>query len=133
VAREPRGFDMQGDDGTHSRNVVRIKMLIMVAMADGHWDDREVALLEQLAEKFAIGTEELAEVRKRPDLDVHELSAGLPADNRGRIDMLANLIKMAYADRELHDHELRLLIRLGRVLGFDEDAVRGIVEEEGRT
>lgn len=124
---------MQEDGGVHSENVVKIKMLIMVAMADGHWDDREVTLLENLAERFGIGTEELSEVRKTPDLDVQELSTGLPADNRGRIDMLANLIKMAYADRKLHENELRLLIRLGRVLGFDEDAVRGIVEEEGRT
>lgn len=44
-----------------------------------------------------------------------------------------NVVKMAYADRELHESELRLLIRLGPVLGFDEDAVRGIVEEEGCT
>lgn len=124
---------MQEDGGVHSENVVKIKMLIMVAMADGHWDDREVTLLENLAERFGIGTEELSEVRKTPGLDVQELSTGLPADNRGRIDMLANLIKMAYADRKLHENELRLLIRLGRVLGFDEDAVRGIVEEEGRT
>ncbi len=55
----------------------------------------------------------------------------MPQDNAGRINLLGNLIKMAYADRKLHPNELKLLVRIGRVLGFDQEVVRGIVQEEG--
>ena len=44
---------MMRDNGEATpKNLVTIKLLVMIAMADGVWDDREVALLETLADKF---------------------------------------------------------------------------------
>lgn len=113
-----------------SENVVKIKLLIMMAVADGRWDEREVALLENLADRFGLDRAELAKVRGNPDLGVREMASGLPQDNAGRINLMGALIKMAYADRKLHPNERKLLVRLGQVLGFDEEAVGGIIEEE---
>ncbi len=122
---------MNGKDESASRGAVKIKLLIMVAMADGRWDEREVAMLESLADTLGIDRAELSRIRDEPNLDVAELSAGLPGNNTERIGMLADLIKMAYADRKLHESEMKLLIKLGTVLGFDEDTVTAIVEDEG--
>ena len=121
---------MQNNDQSQG-NIVRIKFLIMVAMADGHWDDREVEMLELLAGKFGIDPDELRQARSTPRLDVNELTEGLPTDNRGRIELLRDLIGMAYADHKLHQKEMGLLVRLGQVLGFDEEIIREIVNEEG--
>lgn len=121
---------MPENDKRSAANVVKIKFLIMVAMADGHWDEREVELLELLAGKFGIDAAELQRARSKPELDAKELAAGLPSDNAGRIDLLRDLIGMAYADHKLHQNELRLLVRLGQVLGFEEAMVRDIVDDE---
>ncbi len=122
---------MQDKNDETSRSAVKIKLLIRVALVDGRWDDREVTLLEKLADALGISRDELAEFRKSPELEVAELSAGLPVDNAGRIELFGELVKMAYADRTVHKSEMQLLIKLGNVLGFDEESVRGIVEEEG--
>ena len=122
---------MQEPGDADTKNLVKIKLLVMVAIADHHWDEREVAMLEALADKTGLDRAELSRVRDKPDFDVKELAAGLPADNAERIQLLADLIMMAYADRKLHENELQLLVKLGRLLGFDEDAVRAIIAEEG--
>ncbi len=119
-----------GSDGDISKSAVKIKLLIMVAIADGVWDDREVALLEYLSLKIGVNKAEFDKIRQQPKLEVRELAFGLPSGNAERIDLVADLIKMAFADRKLHDNELEVLIRLGRVLGFQEDEMRTIVEEQ---
>lgn len=123
---------MSDQDDKVARSAVTLKLLIRVALADGRWDEREVALLEELADALGINPADLKRFRKSPELEVAELSAGLPVDNAGRISLFADLVKMAYADRVVHESEMQLLIRLGNVLGFDEESVRGIVEEEGQ-
>ncbi|MHC5112466.1 MAG: TerB family tellurite resistance protein [Planctomycetota bacterium] len=122
---------MDGDQAKQggSSNVLKIKLLARVALADGKWDPREITFLEFLAAKFGVSRDQLEELKSNPDMTVDELAAGLPTDNAERIDFLADLIRVAHADREVHDRELDLLVRVGRALGFQADEVIAIVEE----
>jgi len=114
---------------SEDHNVVKIKLLIMVAAADKFMDERESVLIDSLAVKFGIDGEELNAIRRRPRLELQELTDGLPDNNTERIDLMGDLVRMAFADKRLDDREFDVLVRLGSVLGFDEEIVRDIVDD----
>ena len=132
TGNESRG-DRPGRDGSGEASAleVRIKLLVMVAMADGRWDSREASLIERLAERSGMSSEALRAIRDDPSFTMNELSAALPNDNAGRIAFFADLVHMARADRNVHDKVLALLVRVGKALGFQPDEVAAIVTDEG--
>ncbi|MGB0716884.1 MAG: TerB family tellurite resistance protein, partial [Phycisphaerae bacterium] len=116
-------------DNQHTTDEVRIKLLVMVAIADGHWDRREVALVERMAARSGMSVAEVEALRDDPTFTMKELSQAIPQDNAGRIAFFADLVRVACADRDVHERELALLVRVGTALGFQADEVETIVED----
>jgi len=115
-----------------SSHTLKAKLLLAMAMADGVFDPKELELLADRAIFWGISAEEFEHILDNPEITDEE-SEGLPEDVGERAALLSELILMAFADGELDESELDVLIKLGALLGVSEETVRFTCAREARS
>ncbi len=115
-----------------SQTTLKAKLLLAMAMADGRFDPRELELLADRAMSWGISAEEFERIVNEPEISDEE-TLGLPEEEDERAVLFSELILMAFADGELDESELTVLIKLGDFLGFNENTVRTICRREADT
>jgi uncharacterized tellurite resistance protein B-like protein len=115
-----------------STHTLYAKLLLAMAMADGVFDPKELELLADRAIFWGISAEEFEDILDNPEITDAE-SAALPETLEDRAALLSELILMAFADGDLDQTELDVLIKLGGFLGVSEQAVRNTCAREADT
>lgn len=111
---------------------LKAKLLLAMAMADGVFDPKELELLADRAIFWGISADEFERILDNPEITDEE-SEAMPVDMEERAALLSELILMAFADGELDESELEVLIKLGGFLGVSEAAVRSTCAAEARS
>jgi uncharacterized tellurite resistance protein B-like protein len=101
------------------------KQLLIVAfemmVADGLIRESEKEVLEALKQElhvFQIDREEA----------LGGVQLGVFADRRSQMAAMLKLVAMAFADREYHERELKILVRCGREFGFGIEDMKAVNE-----
>ena len=115
-----------------AQTTLKAKLLLAMAMADGRFDPRELELLADRAMSWGISAEEFERIVNEPEISDEE-TLELPEGEDERAVLFSELILMAFADGELDDSELAVLIKLGEFMGFGEHTVRDICQREAET
>ena len=115
-----------------SSKSLKAKLLLAMALADGHFDTKELELLADRAMWWGISADDFETIINNPEISDEE-SESLPQDPTERAELFSELILMAFADGKLDPEELNVLIKLGTVLDVDEQTVRSICEQEAKS
>ena len=114
-------------------------MLVLVAFADGHVDEREKEVLVKKMAEFAVSEtnsseralrildelhEEVKAFLENPTLDVNEM----PTDRAEVRRLFADALVMALADGEVHKDELEFLKGIRSVFGISDSEFNEIVQ-----
>jgi len=102
------------ESGQHKQEKSHLKNLIMIAQADGEIDEKELALIEKMANRYNVGRKEILALCKETKLT----AITPPVEKEERYQRMYNLSKMAMADGVLEFHELALLQKYAVGIGF---------------
>ena len=115
-----------------STKSLKAKLLLAMALADGHFDTKELELLADRAMWWGISAEEFDVIINAPEISDEE-SEALPQSKEEKAELFSELILMAFADGRLDPAELEVLIKLGVYLDVSEDMVRSICQQEAKS
>lgn len=101
----------------------QLKNLVMLAAADGHVTDSEMAVLLAVASRENITPEEFNKVIDDPD-SVH---ITLPDDEDTKIAYLRDMVAMMMVDGELDEQELAICKLYAMALGYRGSIVDGMI------
>ena len=101
----------------------QLKNLVMLAAADGHLTDSEMAVLLAVASRENLTPEEFNKVIDDPD----SVSIQLPEDEETKLAYLRDMVAMMMIDGELDEHELAICKLYAMALGFRSSIVDGMI------
>jgi tellurite resistance protein len=99
--------------------------LIKIAVADGKFDDKELAMMVSYARNNGLSQADIDEVRKNTQLYLTHI----PTDVGEKREFFKDLWRMVSADGKLDAAEMKLLGQLGGVLGFTMEDVTKLLAE----
>ncbi len=92
------------DNQANDRNRSHIKNLIEMALADGKIDDKELALLKEVALRFDFTEEDIREIQN----SVENVKFTPPSSEKLKIEQLNELVKMMMVDKKIEESEVNL-------------------------
>jgi uncharacterized tellurite resistance protein B-like protein len=101
-----------------------MKSLIEMAVADGHFDPEEQALLIRIASKNNVSESQLEKIRENPETVKFEL----PADRRERFHQFYDLVHMMSVDKSIHPEELKLCNLYAIRFGYKRENAKELIE-----
>ena len=111
------------DNPQEQQRLGQLKNLVMLAAADGHVTDSEMAVLLAVASRENITPEEFNKVIDDPD-SVH---ITLPDDEDTKIAYLRDMVAMMMVDGELDEQELAICKLYAMALGYRGSIVDGMI------
>ncbi len=103
---------------------VAVKNAILVMMADGRIDKRELAFLLQVCKRVGVSEKEMKKL-----LDsLKDVKFTVPKSNDERIRQLMDMVFMMMVDGEIDNREMAVCLDLGKHLGFPPAMVGTIVK-----
>ena len=101
----------------------QLKNLVMLAAADGHMTDSELAVLIAVASREDITPEQFNNVIENPD----SVSITLPEDEDTKLAYLRDTVAMMMVDGELDEQELAICKIYAMALGYRGSIVDGMI------
>lgn len=101
----------------------QLKNLVMLAAADGHVTDSEMAVLLAVASRENITPEEFNKVIDDPD----SVSITLPEDDDTKMAYLRDMVAMMMVDGELDEQELAICKLYAMALGYRGSIIDGMI------
>ena len=101
----------------------QLKNLVMLAAADGHMTDSELAVLIAVASREDITPEQFNNVIENPD----SVSITLPDDEDTKLAYLRDMVAMMMVDGELDEQELAICKIYAMALGYRGSIVDGMI------
>lgn len=101
----------------------QLKNLVMLAAADGHMTDSELAVLIAVASREDITPEQFNNVIENPD----SVSITLPEDEDTKLAYLRDMVAMMMVDGELDEQELAICKIYAMALGYRGSIVDGMI------
>ena len=101
----------------------QLKNLVMLAAADGHVTDSELAVLLAVASRENISPEDFNNVIENPD----SVSITLPEDEDTKLAYLRDMVAMMMVDGELDEQELAICKLYAMALGYRGSIVDGMI------
>jgi len=101
----------------------QLKNLVMLAAADGHMTDSELAVLIAVASREDITPEQFNNVIENPD----SASITLPDDEDTKLAYLRDMVAMMMVDGELDEQELAICKIYAMALGYRGSIVDGMI------
>lgn len=101
----------------------QLKNLVMLAAADGHVTDSELAVLVAVASRENITPEEFNRVIENPD----SVTINLPDDEDTKLAYLRDMVAMMMVDGELDEQELAICKIYAMALGYRGSIVDGMI------
>ena len=111
------------DNPQELQRLGQLKNLVMLAAADGHLTDSEMAVLLAVASRENLTPEEFNKVIDDPD----SVSIQLPDDEETKLAYLRDMVAMMMIDGELDEHELAICKLYAMALGFRSSIVDGMI------
>lgn len=101
----------------------QIKNLVMLAAADGHLTESELAVLLAVASREDISPEDFDKVIDDPD----SVEITLPEDEDTKLAYLRDMVAMMMIDGELDEQELAICKIYAMALGYRSSIVDGMI------
>ena len=101
----------------------QIKNLVMLAAADGHLTDSELAVLLAVASREDVTPEEFNRVIDDPD----SVDIQLPEDEDTKLAYLRDMVALMMIDGELEEQELAICKIYAMALGYRSSIVDGMI------
>lgn len=102
------------EGGERSQDKGEFQSLVMLANADGHLDDIELALLYKLGRKIGLTYTQIGTI-----IDDPKGHAIIPPNNKDeRFEMLLNLVRVMVIDNEIDPKEIKLMENFVVQLGY---------------
>ena len=101
----------------------QLKNLVMLAAADGHVTDSEMAVLLAVASRENITPEEFNKVIDDPD----SVTITMPEDEDTKLAYLRDMVAMMMVDGELDEQELAICKLYAMALGYRGSIVDGMI------
>ncbi len=116
-------MNTNNENKTEQQRLGQLKNLVMLAAADGHLTDSEMAVLLAVASRENLTPEEFNKVIDDPD----SVSIQLPEDEETKLAYLRDMVAMMMIDGELDEHELAICKLYAMALGFRSSIVDGMI------
>ena len=116
-------MDMQNANKKDQQRLGQLKNLVMLAAADGHLTDSEMAVLLAVASRENLTPEEFNKVIDDPD----SVNIELPEDEDTKLAYLRDMVAMMMIDGELDEHELAICKLYAMALGYRGSIVDGMI------
>lgn len=116
-------MNTKNENKTEQQRLGQLKNLVMLAAADGHLTDSEMAVLLAVASRENLTPEEFNKVIDDPD----SVSIQLPDDEETKLAYLRDMVAMMMIDGELDEHELAICKLYAMALGFRSSIVDGMI------
>ncbi len=101
----------------------QLKNLVMLAAADGHLTDSEMAVLLAVASRENITPDEFNKVMDDPD----SVNITLPEDEDSKLAYLRDMVAMMMIDGELDEQELAICKLYAIALGYRGSIIDGMI------
>lgn len=111
------------DNAQDNQRLGQLKNLVMLAAADGHLTDSELAVLLAVASRENITPEEFNKVIDDPD----SVDIDLPEDEDTKLAYLRDMVAMMMIDSELDEQELAICKIYAMALGYRSSIVDGMI------
>jgi len=107
----------------NAQRLGQLKNLVMLAAADGHLTDSELAVLLAVASRENITPEEFNKVIDDPD----SVNIVMPEDEDTKLAYLRDMVAMMMIDSELDEQELAICKLYALALGYRSSIVDGMI------
>lgn len=107
----------------NAQRLGQLKNLVMLAAADGHLTDSELAVLLAVASRENITPEEFNKVIDDPD----SVNIEMPDDEDTKLAYLRDMVAMMMVDGELDEQELAICKIYAMALGYRGSIVDGMI------
>ena len=115
------------DSANHNKNdqqrLGQLKNLVMLAAADGHLTDSEMAVLLAVASRENLTPDEFNKVIDDPD----SVTIDLPEDEDTKLAYLRDMVAMMMIDGELNEQEMAICKLYAMSLGYRGSIVDGMI------
>ena len=111
------------DNPQELQRLGQLKNLVMLAAADGHVTDSEMAVLLAVASRENITPEEFNKVIDDPD----SVNITLPEDEDTKLAYLRDMVAMMMVDGELDEQELAICKLYAMALGYRSSIIDGMI------
>lgn len=115
------------DSANHNKNdqqrLGQLKNLVMLAAADGHLTDSEMAVLLAVASRKKLTPDEFNKVIDDPD----SVTIDLPEDEDTKLAYLRDMVAMMMIDGELNEQEMAICKLYAMALGYRGSIVDGMI------
>lgn len=115
------------DSANHHKNdqqrLGQLKNLVMLAAADGHLTDSEMAVLLAVASREKLTPDEFNKVIDDPD----SVTIDLPEDEDTKLAYLRDMVAMMMIDGELNEQEMAICKLYAMALGYRGSIVDGMI------
>ena len=111
------------ESGAMKEHQGAFRNLVMIARADGVVSESEQAMLNRMASRLDVTEEHIEEILENPA----KFPIYPPHTVQDRRERMVDLVRMAMADGEFDEQELRVLTRCSIGLGYNEEEVAQMV------
>ena len=111
------------DNAQDNQRLGQIKNLVMLAAADGHLTDSELAVLLAVASRENISPDEFNKVIDDPD----SVNIDLPEDEDTKLAYLSDMVALMMIDGELDEEEMAICKVYAMSLGYRSSIVDGMI------
>jgi len=116
-------MDTNNDINKNQQRLGQLKNLVMLAAADGHLTDSELAVLLAVASRENITPEEFDQVVDNPD----SVTIALPEDEDTKLAYLRDMVALMMIDGELEEQEMAICKIYAMALGYRGSIVDGMI------
>ena len=111
------------DNTQENQRLGQIKNLVMLAAADGHLTDSELAVLLAVASREHITPDDFNKVIDDPD----SVNIDLPEDEDTKLAYLRDMVALMMIDGELDEEEMAICKIYAMALGYRSSIVDGMI------
>ena len=116
-------MDTNNDINKNQQRLGQLKNLVMLAAADGHLTDSELAVVLAVASRENITPEEFDQVLDNPD----SVTIALPEDEDTKLAYLRDMVALMMIDGELDEQEMAICKIYAMALGYRGSIVDGMI------
>ena len=102
------------ESGERTQDKGHFKNLVLIANADGHLDDTEIATLHKIGRKIGLTHTQIGAIMDNPK----QYAVIPPVSKDERFEMLIDLVRIMLADNVIADQEMKLVERFAVQLGY---------------
>ena len=101
-----------------------MKNLIEMAMVDGHFDNSEKKLLNDIAKKYGVSSVQLKSIEENPN----SIEFEIPIDETQKFEQLYDLVHMMVVDGYIDRDEIKLCGVFARKFGYEESKSNELID-----